>query len=128
MKNVIKDVLSIILTSLIYLLGGWDISLKCLIIVVILDYITGILSAIYNKKLDSKIGLKGILKKFGYLCIIALSVIIDEIVGETGVIRTLVIYFFVANDGISIIENMGEMNVPLPKKLIEVLNQLKEGK
>lgn len=126
MKKFILDIMSVIMTTCLYLLGGWDISLKCLIIVIVLDYITGVLSAIYNKKLDSKIGLKGILKKFGYLCIIALSVIIDKIMGETGVIRTLVIYFFVANDGLSIIENMAKMGVPLPKKLIDTLNQLKK--
>lgn len=126
MKKFILDIMSVIMTTCLYLLGGWDISLKCLVIVIVLDYITGVLSAIYNKKLDSKIGLKGILKKFGYLCIIALSVIIDKIMGETGVIRTLVIYFFVANDGLSIIENMAKMGVPLPKKLIDTLNQLKK--
>lgn len=126
MKKFVLDIMSVIMTTCLYLLGGWDISLKCLIIVIVLDYITGVLSAIYNKKLDSKIGLKGILKKFGYLCIIALSVIIDKIMGETGVIRTLVIYFFVANDGLSIIENMAKMGVPLPKKLIDTLNQLKK--
>ena len=127
MKNFILDVLSLILTSLLYLLGGWDIALKFLVTVISLDYVTGVLSALYNKRLDSKIGLKGILKKFGYLCIVALSTIIDGIMGETGVIRTLVIYFFVANDGLSILENMGKMGVPLPKKLLDALNQLKDG-
>lgn len=127
MKNFILDVLSLILTTLLYLLGGWDIALKFLVTVISLDYVTGVLSALYNKRLDSKIGLKGILKKFGYLCIVALSTIIDGIMGETGVIRTLVIYFFVANDGLSILENMGKMGVPLPKKLLDALNQLKDG-
>ena len=84
------------------------------------------MSAFFNKKVNSRIGLKGILKKVGYLCIVALSVILDTISGETGVIRTLVIYFFVANDGISIIENIAKMGVPMPKKLIDVLEQLRK--
>lgn len=125
MKIALNNILSVILTTFIYLLGGVDIALQCLLIMIILDYISGIASAIYNKNLDSKIGLKGILKKFMYLIIVCVSVIIDKIVGNTGAVRTLVIYFFVANDGLSIIENMGKMGIPLPKKLIDTLNQLK---
>lgn len=128
MKYVISDVISVILTFLIYFLGGLDIALKSLLIVIVIDYTTGILSAIYNKQINSKVGFKGILKKFSYLLIIALSVIVDNILGQSGTIRTLVIYFFVANDGISILENVAEMNIPLPPKLLETLEQLKEGK
>lgn len=127
MKYVISNVISVILTFLIYLLGGLDIALKSLLIVIVIDYVTGILSAIYNKQINSKVGFKGILKKFSYLLIIALSVIIDNILGQSGTIRTLVIYFFVANDGISILENVAEMNIPLPPKLLETLQQLKKG-
>ena len=125
MKITLNNIMSVILTTFIYLLGGVDVALQCLLVMIILDYISGIVSAIYNKNLDSKIGLKGILKKFMYLVIVCVSVIIDKIVGNTGVVRTLVIYFFVANDGLSIIENMGKMGISLPKKLIDTLNQLK---
>lgn len=125
MKITLNNIMSVILTTFIYLLGGVDVALQCLLVMIILDYISGIVSAIYNKNLDSKIGLKGILKKFMYLVIVCVSVIIDKIVGNTGVVRTLVIYFFVANDGLSIIENMGKMGIPLPKKLNDTLNQLK---
>lgn len=127
MKYIISNVISVILTFLIYLLGGLDIALKSLLIVIVIDYATGILSAIYNKQINSKVGFKGILKKFSYLLIIALSVIIDNILGQSGTVRTLVIYFFVANDGISILENVAEMNIPLPPKLLETLEQLKKG-
>lgn len=127
MRYVISDVISVILTFLIYLLGGFDIALKSLLIVIVIDYVTGILSAIYNKQINSKVGFKGILKKFSYLLIIALSVIVDNILGQSGTVRTLVIYFFVANDGISILENVAEMNIPLPPKLLETLEQLKKG-
>ena len=93
MKYVISNVISVILTFLIYLLGGFDIALKSLLIVIVIDYATGILSAIYNKQINSKVGFKGILKKFSYLLIIALSVIIDNILGQSGTIRTLVMVY-----------------------------------
>lgn len=125
MKNVLSNVLSVILTTFVYLLGGFDVALQSLLIVIVIDYISGVASAIYNKKLSSKVGLKGIIKKFCYLCIVALSVVIDNLLGQSGMIRSLVIYFFVANDGLSIIENMVEMNIKLPKKLIESLEQIK---
>ena len=80
---------------------------------------------IINKRLNSIIGAKGIIKKVGYLIIIALSFLLDGIVGDTGAIRNLVVYFFVANEGISIIENWGAMGLPLPAKILEVLEQLK---
>lgn len=125
MRHFVNNAISIILTTFVYLVGGIDIAMKSLLIVIVIDYITGVISAIYNKKLNSNIGLKGILKKFSYLIIVSLSVILDRIVGDTGAIRTIVIYFFVANDGISIVENIGKMGVPLPKKLTEVLEQLR---
>lgn len=124
MEN-IKGILSILLTTFTYLLGGIDLALKSLLIVIVIDYITGILSAIYENKLNSAIGLKGLLKKVGYLCVVALSVIIDNLTGQDGIIRNLVIYYFVANEGISILENLGKLNVKLPKKLVESLEQLK---
>ena len=126
MKHLINDIASMTLTTTVYLLGGFDIAIQSLLIVMVIDYLTGFASAIYNKKLSSKIGFKGILKKFSYLCVVALSVVIDNLTGQSGLIRTLVIYFFVANDGLSIIENMAEMNVKLPQKLIDALEQIKK--
>lgn len=126
MKHLISNVFSVILTTIVYLLGGVDIALQSLLIVIVIDYITGIASAIYNKELSSKIGFKGIIKKFSYLLVVALSVVIDNLLGQSGLIRSLVIYFFVANDGLSIIENMAEMNIKLPQKLIDTLEQIKK--
>lgn len=126
MKNLISNVFSVILTTIVYLLGGIDIAIQSLLIVIIIDYLTGIASAIYNKELSSKTGFKGIIKKFSYLLVVALSVVIDNLLGQSGLIRTLVIYFFVANDGLSIVENMAEMNIKLPKKLIDALEQIKK--
>jgi len=126
MKQFITNGLSFIITTLTYFLGGFDLALKSLLIVMIIDYITGISSAIYNKKLSSKIGLKGIIKKFSYLLVIGLSVVIDNLTGQNGIIRSLVIYCFVANDGLSIIENISELDIKLPKKLIDSLEQIKK--
>ena len=127
MKTKIVSLISLLGTGF-YLLGGFDNALECLIVVVILDYITGVIAAWYNKKLDSKIGLKGIVKKLTYFLLVVLSVEIDKILGQVGIIRNLVIYFFVANDGLSVLENVGKMNIPIPKKLKDALIQLSEDK
>jgi len=80
------------------------------------------------KKVNSSIGAKGIIKKVGYLIIVAMSVLLDQTMGNTGAIRSIVIYFFVANEGISILENWGSMGLPLPKKIFDVLEQIKNEK
>ena len=125
MKNLINFVTGTLATTLVYFLGGWDIALQILITVIVLDYVTGVFKAIYNKKINSSVGLKGIIKKLGYLIVVAVAVILDKIAGNTGAIRTLVIYFFVANEGISILENWGGMGLPMPQKIFDVLEQLK---
>lgn len=126
MKNLINFITGTLATTVVYLLGGWDIAVQSLLIFIVIDYITGICKALYNKELNSSVGAKGIIKKVGYLLIVALAVILDKIAGNTGAIRTLVIYFFVANEGLSILENWGSMGLPLPKKLIDALEQLKK--
>jgi toxin secretion/phage lysis holin len=126
MKYMFNFFTSTVLTTVLYFLGGWDMALKTLLIIIALDYLTGVCDAIANKNINSKIGAKGIIKKVGYLIIVAVSVQLDQIVGDTGAIRNLVIYFFVANEGISILENWGSMGLPLPEKVMEVLEQLKK--
>ena len=126
MKTIINYISSTILTTIVYYLGGLDMALKTLLILMVLDYITGICKSIVNKKVNSIIGLKGIIKKVGYLILVALSFLLDGVVGDTGAIRNLVVYFFVANEGISILENWGAMGLPLPSKILEVLEQLKK--
>lgn len=125
LQFIINSTGSILLSGVNYFLGGFDSSIKALLIVILIDYITGICKAIINKNVSSIIGLKGIIKKVGYLLIVGLAGILDKIMGNTMAIRNLVIYFFVANEGISIVENWGGMGLPLPKKLIAVLQDLK---
>ena len=126
MKQFIINNSGVILTTFIYLVGGLDNALQSLLIVIVLDYLTGIASALYKKQLSSKIGFKGIIKKFCYLIVVALSVVVDNLLGQSGLIRGIVIYFLFANEGLSIIENMGEMGIKLPQKLSDALEQLKK--
>ena len=128
MKEAINIVLSSIATALTFAFGGLDAALYCLVIAIVLDYISGLIKAYNTKTLSSKIGLKGILKKVGVLIIVMLAVLIDRVTGETGAIRTLVIYYFVANEGLSILENLGEAGLPIPKFLKDALKNLRKEK
>lgn len=125
MEKILKSVMSVLSTSFLYLLGGWDIALQSLLIFIILDYLTGIGKAYVTKKLNSNRGLKGIVKKVSMLCIVAVAVIIDNMTGYTGMIRNLVIYYLVANEGLSIIENLSEMGIIIPEGLKNRLEQIK---
>lgn len=127
MQSLIKSIMSVLATTFIYLLGGWDIALQSLIIVIVLDYLTGISKSYVSKKLNSNKGLKGIVKKISMLCIVAVAVIIDRITGSTGMVRTLIIYYLVANEGLSIIENLGEMNIIVPSFIKDKLEQLRDN-
>lgn len=126
MKETIDTISSFILTGLVFLLGGFDIALQCLLIAIALDYISGIVKAFTTKTLSSNIGFKGILKKIGVLLLVMVSVVIDNVTGQTGAIRTLVIYYFVANEGLSIIENLSIAGVPIPKTLKKALKALRK--
>lgn len=99
-----------------------------LLVAVILDYISGLLSAIINKALSSSVGFKGIAKKVLIFLIVGIANLIDVYVlgGESAVLRTSVIFFYMANEGISILENAGECGLPIPTKLKNLLAQLKD--
>jgi toxin secretion/phage lysis holin len=126
MKEVIQSVLAVISTGLIYLLGGLDIAMTCLLIAIILDYVSGMLKAFITKQVSSKVGFKGILKKVSILLVVMLAVLIDRVTGETGAIRTLVVYYFVANEGLSVLENLGQAGVPIPQSIKKALKALKK--
>lgn len=109
-----------------YLMGGIDALLTALMILIVLDYITGLLKALYNKELSSTIGYKGIIKKICIFIIIAVSVLIETNFNING-IRNLTITFFAVNEALSLLENVGAMGIPLPKQLKEALSQLRGG-
>lgn len=111
-----------------YLYGGWDVALKTLIMFMVLDYITGIICAIKDKKLSSEIGFKGLLKKVVILIVVAVGVQADILINSGGVIRSLVIFFYASMEGISILENAARMDVGIPEKLKDILLQLNDGK
>ena len=113
-------------TLLTFLFGKWEIGLQILVACMILDYTLGIMCGTKNKKLSSDIGFKGLKKKFTIIIILILAVLLDRLIGQGWVFRTIVIYFYIAMEGISILENWGAMGLPLPKKIIETLEQLKD--
>lgn len=125
MRTLINAIGSGMATAFVYVLGEIDVALQCLLVVIVLDYITGLIKGFKLGILDSKIGIKGILKKIGVLCLVALSVVIDKITGETGLIRTMVIYYLVANEGLSIVENLSAIDIIVPNFIKERLNQIK---
>lgn len=100
--------------ALTYFLGGWDVALKALLIFMLLDYITGVSAAWYQKRLSSYVGARGIAKKIGLLVIVAVAVQIDLVTGNTGAARSVAEMFLAANEGLSILENLAAMEVPIP--------------
>ena len=106
-------------------LGGWDMLLKSIVILMVLDYVTGLLKAIYNKELSSEIGFKGLIRKITIFIVIATAYVIQGIMGDEIPLREIVILFFIANEGISLIENASEF-IPIPEKLKDILIQLKK--
>jgi toxin secretion/phage lysis holin len=114
--------------SLGAVLGGFDGFLYALIVFVVVDYMTGVMVGILNKELSSQIGFRGIFKKVVIFSLVAVAHIIDTHVIQNGsVLRTTVIFFYLSNEGISILENAALIGLPIPKKMKDVLEQLKEN-
>lgn len=108
-----------------YFLGGMDGFIYALITFVVVDYITGLMCAVLDKKLSSEIGFQGIFKKILIFSLVAIGHIIDKnVIGDGSVIRTAVIFFYLSNEGVSILENAAHIGLPIPQKLKDVLGQL----
>ena len=108
-----------------YFLGGCDGLLIALIIFAVADYITGVMCAVSDKKLSSAVGFKGICRKVIIFMLVGVAHIIDVNVIATGsVLRTAVIFFYLSNEGVSLLENAGHLGLPIPEKLKIVLEQL----
>ena len=111
-----------------YFLGGLDGLLLALIIFVVLDYITGVMVAVVDKTLSSSVGFKGIFRKIIIFCLVGVAHIVDENVIGTGAgLRTAVIFFYLSNEGVSILENAAFLGLPIPEKLKNILAQLHDG-
>ena len=108
-----------------WFLGGADGFLYALIAFVVIDYITGVMCAIVDKKLSSEVGFKGIFKKVLIFLLVGVANILDaQVIGTGCVLRTAVIFFYISNEGLSLIENAGHLGLPIPEKLKAVLEQL----
>ena len=108
-----------------YFLGGCDGLLYALIAFVVIDYITGVMCAIADKSLSSEVGFKGICRKVLIFLLVGIGHIVDaQVIGSGGVLRTAVIFFYLSNEGVSLIENAAHLGLPVPDKLKAVLEQL----
>lgn len=112
-----------------WFVGGLDGVSYALIVFVAVDYATGLMAAGLEKKLSSSVGFRGIFKKVVIFCLVAVGHMVDDhVIGNGSVLRTAVIFFYLSNEGISILENAGRIGLPIPKKLKNVLEQLREEK
>lgn len=122
-----KGVFAMIGTFAGYFFGGTNGFFYAIVTFVVIDYITGVLCAIVNKQLSSEIGFKGIFKKLCIFILIGVANVIDmNVLNANGVLRTTVIFFYIANEGISIMENAASLGLPIPANLSAVLHQLKK--
>ena len=127
--NTLKYMVAIVGTGFTWLFGAWDLALTILIVFMVLDYATGILKGYVNKELSSNIGLKGIARKAVILVVLIVAVCLDRLL-NTGswVFRTLVAYFYIANEGLSLKENCSALGAPVPTQITDALAQLKNRK
>lgn len=127
-ENIFKTIIATIGTWLTWLFGTWDTALAILILFMGLDYLTGVIRGYINKELSSDVGLKGIARKAVIFIVLIVAVALDRLLATGNwVFRTLVCYFYIANEGLSLIENCGSLGLPIPDKLKEALAQLKDG-
>ncbi len=107
-----------------YFLGGWDATVKILVTMAVIDYLTGMIAAGYNGELKSKVGFKGIAKKVVLFLLVGAATQADAIVGTNSAIREATIFFFVGNELLSLLENAGRMGIPLPSALTNAVEIL----
>jgi len=121
----LKLAVAVVGTFLTTFFGGWDTMLRVLVLFVAIDYVVGVTAAWFEKKLNSEIGARGIVKKVLLFVIVALAVQVDLALGQE-IFRSLAIWFYLANEALSIIENAGRCGVPIPSFLKTALEQMKQ--
>ena len=110
-----------------WFLGGLDGFLYALLVFVVVDYLTGLMAAFIQKKISSEVGFRGICRKVAIFCLVGIAHILDTQVIKTGsVLRTAIVFFYLSNEGISILENITIIGLPVPQKLRDVLEQIRE--
>ncbi len=123
--NTIQFVIAAIGGWLGYFLGGCDGLLYALVAFVVIDYITGVMCAIVDKKLSSEVGFRGICKKVLIFLMVGIANILDvNVIGTGSVLRTAAIFFYISNEGVSLLENASHLGLPVPMKIKDVLEQL----
>lgn len=121
-----NTMLAILGTMFTWLFGAWDLALMVLVTFMVLDYLTGLIKGYLTKKLSSHTGWKGIARKAVIFIVLFMAVMLDRLLNSgTWVFRTLVCYFYIANEGLSILENCSAIGLPIPQKIQEALEQLK---
>ncbi len=130
MKETIQTIQALFTATGVFVgwfLGGLDGFMYALLAFVLIDYLTGIMVAVLEKKLSSEIGFRGIFKKILIFILVGIGNIIDVyIIGNGSAVRTAVIFFYISNEGISIFENIGKIGLPIPEKLKRALEQINE--
>lgn len=123
--NMIQLIFSVVGGWLGWFLGGCDGMLYALIAFVVIDYITGVMCAAVDKKLSSKVGFKGICRKVLIFLLVGIANILDvAVIGTGSVLRTAIIFFYISNEGVSVLENAGHIGLPIPQKMKDILEQL----
>ena len=122
-----NSMLAILGTIFTWLFGAWDLSLMILVTVMALDYVTGVTRGYVNKQLSSEYGFRGLAKKLTIFYVLILAVLIDRLIGQGWVFRTVVCMWYASNEGMSILENASAIGIPVPKQLVDALEQLKQG-
>lgn len=125
--NGIQLVFAVIGGWLGWFLGECDGLMYALIAFVIADYVTGVMCAVSDKRLSSEVGFKGICRKILIFVLVGMANILDmHVIGTGCVLRTAVLFFYISNEGVSVLENAGHLGLPVPAKLLDVLEQLHE--
>lgn len=120
--NTIQIVFTAVGGWLGYFLGGYDGLLYALVVFMIADYITGVMCAAADKKLSSEVGFKGICRKVLILMLVGIANLLDvQVIGTGAVLRTAVIFFYLSNEGVSLLENAAHLGLPIPERLKEIL-------
>ena len=122
-----NSMLAVLGTIFTWLFGSWDLSLMILVTVMALDYVTGVTRGYVNKQLSSEYGFRGLAKKLTIFYVLILAVLIDRLIGQGWVFRTLVCMWYASNEGMSILENASAIGIPVPEQLVDALEQLKQG-
>ena len=124
-KQIFQYVVAVAGSLITYLFGGWTALIQILVAFVVIDYVTGVLAAGVNGKIDSSVGMRGVAKKVFIFVFVACGHLVDGAMGTADIVRDAAIYFYIANELISILENAGEIGLPVPDILKNSIDRLK---